>query len=146
MHHSQGGVCRVPPCLLQLACWLTSLPGQSSGGGASPKPSPPHQTQMRIRDGLCSPTFEVPSFYQSVWTWTWFQGSFYYCLYELASGRYQLLPGAEGALPGALSWCLHFVLWGEVFKAESPWYLEDSGRTPFTYFLSTGAIGWHLIN
>ena len=102
-----------PPPAGWLAGWLTSPPGQSSGSRwwSQPRAQPSASDTMRtIRDGLCSPIFEVPSFYQSVWTLTLFQGNFYYCRYELASGRYQLLPGAKGALAGTVSWCLHFVL------------------------------------
>lgn len=67
--------------------WLagSQMPmGQSSGRRwwRQPRAQPAtSDTMRRIRDGLCSPTFEVPSFYQSVWTLTLFQGSFYYCLW-----------------------------------------------------------------
>lgn len=36
----------------------------------------------------------------------YFKGAFI-TVCELASGGYQLLPGVEGALPGALRWCRH---------------------------------------
>lgn len=57
---------------------------------------------------------------------------------ELASGRYQLLPGAKGALPAA-STLFHG---GEVFGAKGTWYLEDSGRITFSVYFSIERCSW----
>lgn len=126
-----------------LAGWLTSPPGQSLGSRwwSQPRTQPStSDTMRRMRDGLCGPTFEVPSFYQNVWSFTLFQGSFYYCLCEPASGRSQL-SGAKGALPGA------FILFysGEVFRANGTRNVEHSGSTTFPIFTQVRLDGISLI-
>lgn len=79
-----------------LAGWFTSPTGQSLGSRWWSQPRTQRSTSdtmRRMRDGLCGPTFEVSGFYQNVWSFTLFQGSFYYCLCELASGRSQVPRG-----------------------------------------------------
>lgn len=89
---------------------------QAVGGGASPEPSQPHQTQRGgLGMGFAVLPLKFPAFIRVSEPSHYFKGAFI-TVCGLASGRYQLLPGAEGTLPGALSWCLGFVIWQRSFS------------------------------
>lgn len=89
----QGLPTPTPPKEVSVKFYLTSsswLAGshvptwQSSGSRWSSQPRTQTATsdaRKSFGDELCSPPFEVPSFYQRAWTLTSFQGSFYYCLW-----------------------------------------------------------------